>query len=204
GEHNIQGIGDKHVPLIHNVMNTDFVIGVSDAATDSLGLLFNTAVGRDYLIERKGVPAELVARLPSLGFSGIANVLGAIKMARQQGLGADDAIITVATDGYTMYGSENAKILKQRFGGDFDRLDAAEVFGQHLAGQGVDHMEELDHAARTRMFNLGYFTWVEQQGVSLQDFQARRDQRFWRGLREYLGTWDTLIEQFNQQTGQAD
>ena len=47
GEHNIQGIGDKHIPLIHNVMNTDFVVGVSDRSSDALNLLFNDAVGRD-------------------------------------------------------------------------------------------------------------------------------------------------------------
>lgn len=49
GEHNIQGSGDKHVPFILNVMNADFVIGVSDRASDHLNMLFNTTVGRDYL-----------------------------------------------------------------------------------------------------------------------------------------------------------
>ena len=82
GEHNIQGIGDKHVPLIHNVMNTDLVIGVSDQATDGLNAVFNTDAGRDYLARRLGVAPELARSLAYFGLSSIANVLGAIKMAK--------------------------------------------------------------------------------------------------------------------------
>ena len=90
GEHNIQGIGDKHIPLIHNVMATDFVVGVSDRATDDLLVLFNTEVGRRYLVERRGVPADVVAALVVAGLSSICNMLAAIKVARQQHLGPDD------------------------------------------------------------------------------------------------------------------
>ena len=72
GEHNIQGIGDKHVPLIHNVMNTDVVVGVSDRATDTLLTLFNTDEGRKYLVERRGVDPALVAELGAFGISSIA------------------------------------------------------------------------------------------------------------------------------------
>ena len=103
GEHNIQGIGDKHVPLIHNVMNTDFVIGVSDAASDNLNLLFNTAAGRSYLTERIGMGQQSLASLGDLGLSSIANILGAIKYAKYMDLGPTDAVITVATDGAEMY-----------------------------------------------------------------------------------------------------
>ena len=106
GEHNIQGIGDKHVPLIHNVMNTDFVIGVSDAASDNLNMLFNTATGRSYLTERVGMGQQSLASLGDLGLSSIANILGAIKYAKYMDLGSDDAVITVATDGAEMYETE--------------------------------------------------------------------------------------------------
>jgi cysteine synthase len=202
GEHNIQGIGDKHVPYIHNVMNTDYVIGISDESSDSLGMLFNTDVGREYLIERRGLNPELVERLSGMGFSGIANVLAAIKLAKYRKLGSHQALITVATDGWAMYETEKTKIMEQRFNGRFDAVTAGEAFGQHLLGTGTDDLMELNHRDRDRMFNLGYFTWVEQQGVSFEEFQARRDPTFWTGLRSYLGLWDEMIDTFNAKTGQ--
>ena len=184
GEHNIQGIGDKHVPLIHNVMNTDVVVAVSDRATDELDVLFNTDAGRAYLVERRGVDAEVVDRLRHFGFSSICNVLSAIKTAKLLGLGPDDAVITIATDGAGLYGSERAKTLAGRFGGTFGDVDAAEVFAEHLASVGTDHIVECTEQDRNRIFNLGYYTWVEQQDTPLEVFEARRSQHFWRELRE--------------------
>jgi cysteine synthase len=201
GEHNIQGIGDKHVPYIHNVMSTDFVVAVSDQSTDAIGLLFATDEGKAYLADRKGVDKATIDRLSIFGFSGIANVLGAIKVAKQQDLGADDLILTVATDGAEMYGTENCNHVGERYEGNFDALHAAEVYGQHLAGAATDHVLELSHEDKKRIFNLGYFTWVEQQGVSLEDFVARRDQSYWTGLRSLLSDWDAMIEEFNAETG---
>lgn len=201
GEHNIQGIGDKHVPFIHNVHNTDWVAAISDRSTDAIDVLWNHPEGQAYLVERRGLSPALVASLASLGFSGIANVLAAIKLARHNGYGPDDVVITVATDGAAMYGSERSKALAKRFGGRFDRVAAAETFGEHLMGVRTDHLLETTHVDRTRMFNLGYFTWVEQQGVPLPEFVARREQGFWRGLRELVPRWDAMIEDFNQRTG---
>jgi cysteine synthase len=200
GEHNIQGIGDKHVPLIHNVMNTDVVVGVSDHATDCLGLLFNTPVGRDYLVARRRVPRQLVEALPSLGFSGICNVVAAIKVAKYYGLGEDQAVMTVATDGAAMYASELEKAVAKYFAGGFDEVNAGEVFAQYLAGAATDHVLELSARDRDRIFNLGYYTWVEQQGVTLEEFQARRHQSFWHGLRGLLAAWDDMIAEFNART----
>ncbi len=197
GEHNIQGIGDKHIPLIHNVMNTDVVVAVSDRATDELDLLFNSDAGRAYLAQRKGVPAEIVEALAHFGFSSTCNVLAAIKTARLLGLGAEDAIVTVATDGGAMYPSERASLLVERFGGEFTEVDAAEVFGRHLADVDTDHVIECTARDRTRIFNLGYYTWVEQQGTPFELFEQRRQQSFWRGLRRYLGVWDEMITEFN-------
>jgi cysteine synthase len=199
GAHNIQGIGDKHVPYIHNVMNTDACIAVSDAATDSLEVMLHEAAGREYLKGRKGLSDADVANLGSLGFSGFCNVLAAIKTARHYDLGPKDVIVTVATDGSAMYGSEREKILAARFGGRFDAIAAAETFGQHVAGASVDHVAELSHVDRKRVFNLGYFTWVEQQGVSIAEFEARRDQSFWRKLRDILPAWDAMVGDFNRQ-----
>lgn len=197
GEHNIQGIGDKHVPYVHNVFNTDLVVAISDAATDSLGYLFNHPEGKRYLTERRGVPAEVVEGLASFGFSGIANVLAAVKTAKELDLGPNDAIVTVATDNWSMYPSEQPKILETRFGGTFDAVSAGEAYGQFLLGCTTDHTRELTHRERERIFNLGYFTWVEQQGVSLEEFSARRDPGFWRDLRALIPAWDAQIEAFN-------
>jgi cysteine synthase len=197
GEHNIQGIGDKHVPFIHNVMNTDLVVGVSDRATDALYVLFNTDEGRSYLKGRRNVDDATLAHLASFGFSGIANVLAAIKTAKRLRLGPDDAIVTVATDGAAMYGTERDKAIDKHFGGRFDAVTAGEAFGQHLLGQSTDELIELGQLDKERIFNLGYFTWVEQQGVSVADFDARKKQSYWRALRANVEAWDGMIGALN-------
>jgi cysteine synthase A len=197
GEHNIQGIGDKHIPLIHNVMNTDVVCAVSEQATDALDVLFNTDEGRTYLAKRRGLGDGLLGALGHFGLSSIANVLAAIKTAKLLGLGPHDAIVTVATDGGAMYGTERAKTMAARWPDGFDEVDAAEVFGRHLGTAGTDAMIECTEHDRNRIFNLGYYTWVEQQGTPIDVFSARRSPSFWRGLRRYVEVWDGLIDAFN-------
>ena len=128
-------------------------------------------------------------------------MLAAIKTAKMLGLGADDAIITIATDGGAMYPSERAKTIAKRFGGEFTDLDAASVFGEHLANVSTDSMIECTERDRNRIFNLGYYTWVEQQGTPFELFEARRSQQFWRGLRRYLPVWDEMISDFNERVG---
>ncbi len=197
GAHNIQGIGDKHVPLIHNVTGTDVVVGVSDRSTDALDVLFNTAVGQRWLADRVGVDAAVIDHLPNFGLSSICNILAAIKVAKQWDLGPDDVVLTVATDGAELYGSERDSYLAEHHPLGIDDADAAAIWAQHLAGVGTDHVLECDHVVRDRIFNLGYFTWVEQQGIELEHFDARRDQAFWRGLRPALASWDELVGEFN-------
>jgi cysteine synthase len=201
GEHNIQGIGDKHVPYIHNVMNTDIATAVTDHATDTLFVLFNSEEGRRYLVERRGVDRAVVDALVHLGLSGICNMLAAIKSAKYLDLGPDDVVLTVATDGAALYGSELAKAMKHHFQGRFDAVSAGETFGQSLAGVATDHLLELSHVDRKRIFNLGYFTWVEQQGVSVEDFNARLSQAFWDGLLDMVPAWDRMIAEFNARSG---
>ncbi len=201
GEHNIQGIGDKHLPLIHNIMNTDLIVGVSDKSCDDLNVLFNTGVGREYLLDRRQLPAELIELLPALGLSGSANVLAAIKVARRLELGRDQMLVTVATDSAALYASEREKTLAARYPDGFDQVSAAEVFAEHLLGAGTDHVLELDHQTRRRIFNLGYFTWVEQQGIPLAEFDDRKHQRFWTDLHSLLPEWDRLIDEFNARSG---
>jgi cysteine synthase A len=197
GEHNIQGIGDKHVPLIHNVMESDFVIGVSDASCDRLNLVFNTVAGRSYLSKHQGLPQEQIAQLSDLGLSSIANILGAIKYAKFNDLDEGDVVLTVATDGADMYHTEMAIAQNKHFSKGFGEVQAAEVFGQHILGAGIDHMIELGRFDRERIFNLAYYTWVEQQGTSLENFDRRREQSFWDGLLDLVPIWDGMIDRFN-------
>ena len=201
GEHNIQGIGDKHVPYIHNVMNTDLVVGVSDRSVAALDLLFNNETGLAYLSERRRIDSETIDGLKYLGLSGIANVVAAIKTAKRLELGEEDVLITVATDSAALYGSERRKFLAATYPNGFDSVNAGEIFGQHLLGAADNDVLELTHDERSRIFNLGYFTWVEQQGVPLVEFEGRRDQRFWRGLRQAAAAWDELIAEFNARAG---
>jgi cysteine synthase len=197
GEHNIQGIGDKHIPLIHNVMNTDVVCAISDDATDELDVLFNSDAGRTYLAKRHGADEDILDGLGHFGLSSICNVLAAIKTAKLLGLGPDDAIVTVATDGGALYGTERAKALAARWPDGFGEVEAAEVFGRHLGAIGTDGMLDCTERDRNRIFNLGYYTWVEQQGTPSEVFEARRSPSFWHGLRPMLDAWDGLIDEFN-------
>jgi cysteine synthase len=201
GEHNIQGIGDKHIPYIHNVLNTDYVVAVSDQASDALNLVFNSTAGRAFLAQRTGLGQQMITALGDLGLSSIANVLGAIKMARYMGLGTDDVVLTVATDGAEMYGTEIDKAISNTYGGGFDELAAAEAFGRYMLGATTDNMNEQSLRDRDRVFNLGYYTWVEQQGVDLADFDARRNPQFWDDLMDMVPVWDRMIDEFNRAAG---
>ena len=201
GEHNIQGIGDKHIPLIQNVMNTDFVVGVSDRGSDALNLLCNDRIGRAYLMQRKKLAPALVQEFVNIGLSGHANIIASIKLAKRLELGASDVIVTIATDSATLYDSERKSYLGRQYSGGFDEVHAGEIFGRHLQGIADDHLIELTHVDRRRIFNLGYYTWVEQQGVPAADFDRRMDTAFWTKLQASIPAWDQLIADFNADTG---
>lgn len=198
GDHNIQGIGDKHVPLIHNVMNNDMIMGLSEKASDHTFALYNTEAGREFLKTRRGVKPELLEDLKHLGLSSVANILAAIKYAKYSKLGKDDVVMVVATDGAKMYGSEKDLCLERDYNGKFDILDAAEAFGQYTLGLNTDNILDMTLRDRERVLNLGYFTWCEQQGVDIDCFEARRDQSFWNSLHHYINEWDKMIVDFNK------
>ena len=205
GEHNIQGIGDKHVPLIHNVMNTDVVIAVSDKATDGLNAVFNTEIGKAYMARRLGLSEDLLTKLSMFGLSSIANVLGAIKLAKRYRLSSDNVVITVATDGAELYASEVRRYLERRHNtGELSAEMAAELVGAHLLAADTENMLEATQQERERIFNLGYFTWVEQQGITLADFDRRKHQTFWRRLQDLVPQWDEMITAFNRDSGMED
>jgi cysteine synthase len=201
GEHNIQGIGDKHIPLIHNVMNTDIVIGVSDAASDALNLLFGSERGRNYLACRRKTDPDLIQQFNDIGISGLANIVASIKLAKHLDCGPNDVVMTVATDSAPLYDSERQAYLARRYPDGFDDVNAGEIFGRHMEGIADDHVMELRHVDRKRIFNLGYYTWVEQQGIAVEDFDRRKSQDFWNSLVDSIPAWDRLIQEFNAEVG---
>jgi len=200
GEHNIQGIGDKHIPLIHNVTNTDIVVGVSDTACDELGMAFGTAEGLAQLASM-GVDTAVLDTLCHFGLSSICNVVASIKTAKELDLGPDDAIVTVATDGSEMYGSEREAMTVGRYAAGFGPAEATAAVATHLLDADTSHVEVLDDTGRNRIFNLAYYTWVEQQGVEFADFEVRRGQDFWRHIQTMAPIWDAMIDEFNARTG---
>ncbi|MCP4426249.1 MAG: pyridoxal-phosphate dependent enzyme [Chloroflexi bacterium] len=199
GAHRIEGIGDKHVPWIHNVKNTDIVTAIDDFGPMGLIRLFNEKGGQDYLVSQ-GVDADLVADLPLLGISSIANVLAAIKTAKYYEMDENDVIITVATDSMEMYQSRLVELTEEE--GEFANLDASGVFHQYLMGESTDNMQELTYADRKRVHNLKYFTWVEQQGKTYEEIQAQwYDHKYWTSIHGHVDEIDALIDAFNERTG---
>ncbi len=166
GSHRIEGIGDKHVPWIHNVKNTDVVTAIDDEDTIRLFRLFNEEAGWKYLREA-GVEKEVIDLLPLLGISGIGNLLSAIKTARYFELKGDDILVTIATDSAAMYKSRIAELKEER--GIYSREQAIKDFERCLLGTHTDNMKELTYPDRKAIHNLKYFTWVEQQGKEVED-----------------------------------
>jgi cysteine synthase len=199
GAHRIEGIGDKHVPWIHNMKNTDMLMAIDDEACMSLVRLFNEKAGRAYLVEQ-GVPETLVAQLDLLGISSIANVLSAIKFAKWYELGENDIVLTVFTDSMELYGSRLRELHKER--GEYTELDAAADYHRYLLGCTVDYVQELGYWERRRVHNLKYFTWVEQQGKTYEEIQAQwYEPDYWSAVHDQVEEIDALVTQFNEMTG---
>jgi len=196
GEHRIEGIGDKHVPWVHNVKNTDLIVAIDDNAVVNLSRLFNEPEGRKYLA-KKGVPSDIVEKLDLLGFSGISNVLTAIKFAKYYEMGENDVVMTMLTDSMDLYQSR-LKEMHEEFG-EYTEINAAADHARYLAGQTTDNMLELRYPDRKRVHNLKYFTWVEQQGKTYQEIQAQWYQPdYWTSIQGQVGEIDELIVAFNE------
>jgi len=199
GAHRIEGIGDKHVPWIHNVKNTDMVMATDDAASMSLIRLFNEPAGQEYLVSQ-GVAPDFIDKLPLMGISSVANMLSAVKFAKYYELGAEDVVLTVATDSMEMYESRIEELREEL--GEFTELDAAGVYRRYLLGTTIDYVEELGYYDRKRIHNLKYYTWVEQQGKTFEEIQAQwYDDNYWTSIQGMVGEVDALITAFNERTG---
>ena len=195
GDHRIEGIGDKHVPWVHNVRNTDAVAAIDDEDCMRILRLFNEPAGQAYLAGL-GVDAATITRLGLLGISGICNLLAAIKMAKYFELDENDVIFTIFTDSVEMYRSRLEEQSAEH--GAFTAMDAAKSHIGSLERQAVDHFKELTFPEKKAIHNLKYYTWVEQQGKTYEEICAQWDPEYWRELfTEEAAHFDKLIEAFN-------
>ena len=201
GAHRIEGIGDKHVPWIHNVKNTDMVVAIDDNAVVNLSRLFNEPEGRKYLASQ-GVPEAIISQLDLMGFSGISNVLSAIKFAKYYELNENDIVLTVLTDSMQLYQSRLQE-MHDEFGA-YTETNAAADFARYLHGQSTDNLLELSYPDRRRIHNLKYFTWVEQQGKTYAEIQSMwQEPDYWTNVQKQVPEIDALIEEFNAEVGLA-
>ncbi len=196
GEHRIEGIGDKHIPWIHNVRNTDFVVAVDDEQLMQLMRLFNEEAGHECL-RREGVEADLLASLPLLGISSLCNLVAAVKTARYYDMDARDVIFVPLTDAMNLYESRMHELHESE--GEYTARSADRHYARYLQGITTDHVRELNYADRKALHNFKYFTWVEQQGKSSDELRQLWDTDFWRGVfsTDVVEEWDRLIEAFN-------
>jgi cysteine synthase A len=198
GSHRIEGIGDKHVPWVHNVRNTDMVAAIDDEQCMSLLRLFNEEEGVKFL-ERSGLKADFLKLLPLVGISGIANVVAAIKLAKYYELDGRDVLFAPLTDSMDLYESRKQELREEH--GPYTRERAAQDFARYLEGTGTDYLQELGYHDRKRLHNLKYFTWVEQQGKTSEELAAMWEPDFWTENWAQVEVWDRLIQQFNERSG---
>lgn len=201
GEHRIEGIGDKHVPWVHNVRNTDVVTAIDDEDCMRLLRLFNEPAGARHL-RSAGIDEPVIDQLPLLGISSIANVLSSIKTAKYFELTSDDVIFTLATDSAEMYGSRVQELVGEL--GEYNDTQAAVDLERRLLGVATDHLKELTYRDRKAIHNLKYYTWVEQQGKEVEDLNALwYDRDIWPRLLGQADRWDEMIREFNGLIGDS-
>lgn len=196
GGHRIEGIGDKHIPWIHNLRNTDMVVAVDDDVTIRAMRLFNETAGREYLQEQ-GANAKLVANLDLLGISSIGNLVGAIKFAKYYELTERDIVTTIFTDSMELYDSRMRE--QQEKKGVYTREQALKDY-EMLQNINTDHTLELGYYDRKRIHNLKYYTWIEQQAKDLNELNAQwyDHENYWGNIHALVPKIDALIREFNE------
>lgn len=199
GGHRIEGIGDKHVPWVHDCKETDFVIAVDDEVPMRLLRLFNEERGQEALAAA-GVDRELIERLDLLGISGIGNVVAAVKFAKYNELTEKDCVVIIATDSMQLYGSRLAELTEDR--GAYAESDAQRDM-ELMAGITLDNMKELSYYDRKAIHNLKYYTWIEQQGKEAAELDAQwyDHENYWSGTFDQVEKIDALICEFNERVG---
>jgi cysteine synthase len=201
GSHRIEGIGDKHIPWVHNVKNTDMAIAIDDNDCMALLRLFNEKAGKEFLVSEAGLSREQADSLPLMGISGIANMLCCIKFAKYYELGANDVVATVLTDSVDMYLSRLEELRQEE--GSYTRERATADFSASLQGENIDNMLELTQQERRRVHNLKYYTWVEQQGKTSDELndQWYNQEKNFDSVQKQANEIDALINEFNARTG---
>lgn len=201
GAHRIEGIGDKHIPWIHNVKNTDVAIAIDDEISMQWIRMFNEEEGKK-LLREKGVKEDVISRLDLVGISGAANLIAAIKYAKYFELKEDDVVVTVLTDSISMYESRLAELREER--GAFDAFAAHAVNARYFDGVEIDYIKELSYYDRKAVHNLKYYTWVEQQGKTYEEIVAQwEDDSYWTDIVTHTEQLDELINDFNKQVAEA-
>ena len=197
GEHRIEGIGDKHVPWIHNVRNTDMVIDIDDNDCFRLNRLFAEPEGRAFLAREFDLEPRMLENLNLLGISGIANVLCCVKFAKYYELTPDDVVMTVLTDSASMYVSRVEELAAAD--GAYSQQAAALDYVRHIGDLKTDNMQELSYYDKKRIHNLKYYTWVEQQGRTVEELNALWDDPdgTWGAVHRQADEIDELIKAFN-------
>ena len=198
GDHRIEGIGDKHVPWIHNVRNTDMIAAIDDEQCLAILRLFNEPAGHAFL-QKQGVAADVVKQLPLLGISGICNVVAGIKAAKYYELDSRDVLFTPLTDSTDLYRSRVEELRAAH--GPYSELNAAQHYSRYLQGAGIDYLRELGYYDRKMLHNFKYFTWVEQQQRDVNDLRKLWDPDFWPETFAQVDEWDKLIADFNRRVG---
>ncbi len=196
GGHRIEGIGDKHVPWIHNVKNTDAVAAIDDEDPLRILRLFNEPAGSEFL-KSLGVDSNTIEKLPYLGISSAANLLSSIKLAKYFEMNENDVIFTIFTDSKEMYNSRLQEMREEW--GPYTNVQAEIDWNSVIKKQSVDYFKELSYYDKKAIHNLKYFTWVEQQGKDVEELNAQwYDENYWEERFNIAGTWDKLIADFNK------
>ena len=197
GGHRIEGIGDKHVPWVHNVRNTDMVAAIDDEQCMALFRLFNEPAGQTHLNHVIG--DDLIHKLPQVGISGICNLVAAIKTAKYYDMDGRDVIFTCLTDSAGLYGSRLQELAEEH--GAYSDERAMYDQARYLDGIVTDHLRELTYFDRKALHNFKYFTWVEQQGRTSDELRELWDPEFWERMFAQADEWDRQINAFNERTG---
>ncbi len=201
GAHRIEGIGDKHIPWIHNVKNTDVAVAVDDEIPMQWIRMFNEPEGLK-LLKEKGVSGDVIDKLGWVGISGAANIVAAIKYAKYFELKEDDVIVTILTDSIEMYGSRLQELNNEH--GAFDAFAAHETNARYFDGIGIDYLKELNYYDRKAVHNLKYYTWVEQQGKTYDEILTQwEDDSYWTDIPKHTQALDELIKAFNKKVAEA-
>ncbi|OEU47647.1 MAG: pyridoxal-5-phosphate-dependent protein subunit beta [Desulfobulbaceae bacterium S3730MH12] len=199
GGHRIEGIGDKHVPWVHDCKETDFVVAVDDEVAMRLLRLFNEGTGHEALVA-SGVDSDLVGKLDLLGISGIGNMIAAIKFAKYNELTEDDYVVSIATDSMQLYGSRLDELTEER--GGYTESDTFRDL-QLLNSIGIDNMKELSYYDKKAIHNLKYYTWIEQQAKDVEELNAQwyDHDNYWTDTFNQVDKIDELITEFNDKVG---